>query len=137
MNPIVLACMLTFWGYFLAQPSMAANDKEIELGKKLFHEHCAECHGENAQGQNLKNPYGGFDSQGERIAPALDGTAHSWHHSPKLLLRYIQQGSIDKSSPMPSYAKILSKKESLSIIAYYQSLWPEDIRQKYFKRFKK
>jgi mono/diheme cytochrome c family protein len=136
MKTLTITFFLTIFGAMITNHSNAATNNDIIIGAKLFHEHCSECHGEGAQGQDTKSPYGGFNDQGERLAPALDGTAHSWHHSPKLLFRYIQQGSIDKSSPMPSYGEILSKKESLAIITYYQSLWPEKIRQKYFKRFK-
>jgi len=113
------------------------NSEDIRLGEKLYKENCAECHGEGAQGQDPQNQNGGFNAQGERLAPALNGTAHSWHHSPELLLRYIQKGSVDETSPMPSFKGTLSIKESLAIITYFQSLWPQDIIQNYEKRFKR
>ncbi len=136
-NKLLFLTIITIFWVAVTGCITVQNSEERALGEKLYKEHCAECHGEGAQGEDPQNQNGGFNAQGKRLAPALNGTAHSWHHSPKLLLRYIQEGSRDKSSPMPSYGDILNKNESLAIIAYYQSLWPKEIRQNYEKRFNK
>ena len=120
-----------FGGYCLA-----AQAPDLEVGKRLYDEHCAGCHGENAVGQDPKRRAGGWNSNRFPIAPALNGTAHTWHHSPKFLFNYVNKGSIFKGSPMPSFGKELNKQEILSIISYFQSLWPERIRKNYFKKYK-
>lgn len=115
---------------------LADEAPDIEVGKKLYAEHCAGCHGENGIGQDQKSRGGGRDSNGVLIAPALNGMAHSWHHSPEYLYKYIRKGSPVRDSPMPSFGKELNKQDALSIIAYFQSLWPEPIKKMYFKKYK-
>ena len=118
-------------GYCLAEET-----PDLEAGKRLYDKHCADCHGENGVGQDPKRRAGGQDANRVMIAPALNGTAHTWHHPPKLLYRYIDKGSIIRKSPMPSFGDELNKQEILSIIAYFQSLWSEKRRQWYLKKYK-
>lgn len=104
-------------------------------GDALFHEYCASCHGEKAAGADPANIQGGWRKDGSRIAPALNGTAHSWHHEPELLYDYIKSGSVAPDSPMPSFGEDLDDTQIKAIIKYFQSLWPEKIRGIYEKRF--
>ena len=109
---------------------------DIEKGKKLYDEYCSSCHGEDGIGQDPKRRGGGFDSNRVPIAPALNGTAHTWHHSPSYLFKYIKKGSIVGNSPMPSFGDELNKQQILSVISYFQSLWSEKRREHYFKKYK-
>ena len=104
-------------------------------GAVLFQKHCAHCHGEKAIGQDPTQPSGGWDDKMNRLAPALNGTGHAWHHPPELIYEYIEKGSIDKTSPMPSFGNILTDKDIKSIIAYINSLWPDKIMDGYRARF--
>jgi mono/diheme cytochrome c family protein len=70
------------------------------------------------------------------MAPALNGTAHSWHHSPAYLFNYIKKGSMVGNSSMPAFGDELNRQKILAIIAYFQSLWPEAIRKMYFEKYK-
>ncbi|MEN8142773.1 MAG: cytochrome c, partial [Thermodesulfobacteriota bacterium] len=79
---------------------------------------------------------GGWDSNKVRIAPALNGTAHTWHHSPSYLFKYIKKGPPFKDSPMPSFGNEFNKQEILATISYIQSLWSEPIRKMYFEKYK-
>jgi mono/diheme cytochrome c family protein len=115
---------------------LAGPAADIDAGKRLYDEYCASCHGEKGVGQDPKRRAGGWDANKVRIAPALNGTAHTWHHSPGFLFKYIKKGSIVKDSTMPSFGKELNKQEILSTISYFQSLWPERIRKNYFKKYK-
>ena len=115
-----------------------ANANEMELvqsGTVLFTKHCAHCHGDDAIGQDPTQPSGGWDDNMSRLAPALNGTGHAWHHPPELIYEYIEKGSIDKTSPMPSFGSILKDNDIKSIIAYINSLWPDEILDSYRKRF--
>jgi len=115
----------------VANPVTAAPD-----GKALFARYCAYCHGERAVGQDPENnPNGGWRDDDSRIAPALNGTAHAWHHSPELLFDFVKTGSLDPESPMPSYGDRLDDAEVWAIISYFQSFWPERIRKIYEGRF--
>ena len=114
----------------------ANNSADLETGRKLYLDLCAGCHGNNAEGQIPERRGGGLDENNVPIAPALNGTAHTWHHPPKLLFRYIDKGSIMKGSPMPAFGDTLNKQEILSIISYFQSLWSEKRRQWYLEKYK-
>ncbi len=104
-------------------------------GKALFHNYCAPCHGKEGAGKDADNLSGGWREDGSRIAPALNGTAHTWHHGPDLLYEYVKEGSPDPGSPMPSFGDELKDDQIWSIIRYFQSLWPERIRRIYLDRF--
>ena len=116
----------------LAGPSISGMQPD---GDSLFHEVCAACHGEKGVGEDLDNLQGGWREDGSRIAPALNGTAHAWHHEPELLYDYIKSGSVASDSPMPSFGEDLDDAQIKAIISYFQSLWPEKIRGIYEKRF--
>ena len=117
-----------------------SNSNEMKItqsGAYLFKKHCAPCHGSNAVGQDPSQPSGGYDADMNRIAPALNGTGHSWHHPPELMYEYIEKGSIDESSPMPSFGSILKDDDIKGIITHINSLWPDEIIEQYRKRFQK
>lgn len=106
----------------------------VALGETTFAKHCVSCHGEAAQGltQDWKQrlPNGKFP------APPLNGSAHAWHHSPKTLLRTINEGGMKLGGWMPGFKDQLSEREKQALIDYIYSLWPESIQQRYDKQFK-
>jgi mono/diheme cytochrome c family protein len=118
--------------HLLASPSLAEDGPD---GRVLFLQYCAGCHGDEGVSQDPVNPNGGWRDDGSRIAPALNGTAHSWHHEPELLFDYVKTGSVDPESPMPSFGDRLSDDQVRAIVHYFQSLWPEKIRKIYEGRF--
>lgn len=111
-------------------------DKKIQRGKELFHKHCASCHGKKGVGQDPKQPMGGWDEKDNLIAPALDGSAHAWHHAPQVLFDYMKKGSVDPLSPMPLFKDILTDEGMVDIIRYIQSLWPPETVKGYRENFK-
>lgn len=111
-----------------------AQTQEIALGKRVFDVNCSNCHGKSGVGltknwkQSLPN--------GKYPAPPLNGSAHSWHHSPKLLLNTINQGGAKLGGWMPAFGDKLTSKEKQALLDYLHSLWPKNIQQKYDARFK-
>ncbi len=113
--------------------------QQIEQGRELFKKNCAVCHGLKGAGKP------GLDWQ-KRLAdgsfppPPLNGTAHTWHHSPKLLDRIIAEGGKMYGKAykgwMPAFGDRLNAKERLAIIKYLHSLWPKQIRKRYDEHFK-
>jgi len=94
------------------------------IGKQLYAEHCAGCHRPDASGDpDWRQP----DAQGLLPPPPLNGTAHSWHHPLAVLYRQIMRGSAPGVGDMPSFQGKLSQGEALAIIAWFQSLWPDEI----------
>ena len=127
--PIIVAFLIIFTP---VRSTMADGPSE---GETLFHQYCSVCHGEKAVGQDPAFRQGGWRQDGSQIAPALNGTAHSWHHEPELLYDYVKSGPFDSESPMPSFGNELDDAQINLIINYFQSLWPEKVRRIYQKRF--
>ncbi len=97
-----------------------------EAGLALFRRHCATCHGENAEAiPDWKKP----DADGNYPPPPLNGSAHAWHHPLKLLHKIIAQGGAPYGGKMPGWEGSLSEQEMLSVIAGFQSFWPDEIYQ--------
>jgi mono/diheme cytochrome c family protein len=104
---------------------------QIEIGKKLFNNNCASCHGANLQGaDNWKS----LDEDGHRKAPPLNGTGHAWHHSDEQLYQIIKYGLAkfvkNYQGKMMGFSDILSDTEITSVLAYMKSTWPKDILEK-------
>lgn len=111
------------------------NDKKsVTLGEAVFNKNCVVCHGKEAKGitKNWKEPL----ANGKYPAPPLNGTAHTWHHSPKVLLNSINNGGAKFGGWMPSFKDKLTEQEKQEILDYLYSLWSKDIQQKYDRRFK-
>jgi putative ABC transport system substrate-binding protein len=137
----VIAAILVLAGvcplYVSAGPpsSMVSSDPEtIAHGRRLFEQHCRPCHGKKAVGENPATPLGAWTEAGP-VAPALNGAGHAWHHPPEYHVRIIREGSIVKGSRMQGWSKSMSDYDMLAVIAYFQSLWPTQIKEAYAHRY--
>jgi mono/diheme cytochrome c family protein len=54
-----------------------------------------------------------------------------------VLFRITHGGSPDGSASMPSFGDRLTEDEIWSIIAYFQSLWPDKLMRQYKKEFRR
>ena len=129
---ILLALLLS--PVIQAQTARITEPAILQKGQQLFLQNCASCHGLKAQGltENWKQP--GVD--GKYPAPPLNGTAHAWHHSAKGLVSTIQNGTISIGGNMPAWKGKLSKKDSLIIVVWFSSLWPDEIFEIWMKKNK-
>ncbi len=96
---------------------------QVARGKVLFEQHCARCHGESAQGNaqwRVLNPDGTFPP------PPLDSTGHAWHHSHDWLHEVIITGT-EPQGHMPAWGGKLSDQQIDDIIAWFQSLWSDEV----------
>ncbi|ABC29790.1 Cytochrome c, mono- and diheme variants [Hahella chejuensis KCTC 2396] len=102
---------------------------QAETGKTLFEANCGVCHGRRAQGlaEDWKKP----DASGHYPPPPLNGTAHAWHHPMETLLATIENGGAPVGGVMPAFGDKFSQEQKLALIAYFQSLWPDDIYQQW------
>ena len=62
----------------------------VLLGEKIYNKNCLSCHG--PKGQGLAKDWKVKDENGNYPATPLNGTAHTWHHSPEQLLYTINKG---------------------------------------------
>ena len=106
----------------------------VLLGEKIYNKNCLSCHG--PKGQGLAKDWKVKDENGNYPAPPLNGTAHTWHHSPEQLLYTINKGGVEMGGQMPAFEKRLTEEEKKALIEYMYSLWPKEIQEKYDERFK-
>ena len=102
----------------------------------LYQNNCASCHGKNLQGQiGWQNK---LDDDGHRLAPPLNGTAHTWHHSPEYLYRVIKYGfaSFDSNYKGKMLGNSdLSDEEVWELVSYMKEVWPIEIKEVYENRY--
>lgn len=109
-------------------------DSISSLGESVFNKNCVSCHG--VKGQGLATDWKVKDSNGNYPPPPLNGTAHTWHHSPEQLLYTINKGGTEMGGQMPAFENQLTEEEKKALIDYMYSLWPKEIQVKYDDRFK-
>jgi mono/diheme cytochrome c family protein len=108
-----------------------SGDSDVaQLGRDLFADNCAACHGLAGEGQDgwqQRNPDGSFR------ASAHDSTGHTWHHPDGLLFRIVRDGgtgipSLGIKSGMPAFGDSLSDDQIVAVIEYLKTLWEPDGR---------
>ena len=101
---------------------------KIEAGKLLYNQYCASCHQINLAG--AKN-WKGFDEDGHRKVPPLNGTGHTWHHSDELLHKIIKHGFAklikNYEGKMMGFGDNIEDEGIDNILSYIKSYWNDDI----------
>lgn len=103
----------------------------VARGDALYQEHCAQCHGPQAQG----HPDWNTPSDGTFVAaPPLDGTGSDSARSKQELLATIKQGvTLDGVPVMPAWQDRLSNEDVDSILQWLQSQWPAEVYARWHK----
>lgn len=119
---------------FLLKPS---DRKIVALGKNIYQENCASCHGDNLQGEsNWQTP----DAEGYLPAPPHDETGHTWHHTDDVLFGLTKYGVAkfanleNHKSNMPAYQEVLSDEEIIAVLSFIKSTWPEEVKKVHDER---
>jgi len=105
---------------------------QVSRGREVFVQHCASCHGSDAQGApDWQQP----DARGDLPAPPHDDTGHTWRHSDAQLSEIIRGGLRDQFNKTPELTMPpfptdqLSDQQIGDVIAYFKSLWSPEHRQ--------
>ena len=104
----------------------------IARGAELYAQHCALCHGPQAQG----HPDWQAPSDGSfAAAPPLNGTGNDWKRSRRELIAVIMDGVVRKDGVpvMPAWMQRLSERDIADIIAWFQSQWPAPVYEGWYK----
>ena len=103
----------------------------LDLGRAIYEQHCASCHGANAQGApNWQER----DAHGELPAPPHNAEGHTWRHSDAELYEMVIRGWRDpfnktKRLTMPGYGDVLPQEQVRAVITYLKTLWTSEQRQ--------
>mgnify|MGYP003976957763 FL=1 len=134
---IIIIFSLSLISLFSYKVVAKSQNIDIFRGMELYKSNCASCHMGNLAG----NPdwKSGLDDDGQRLPPPLNGTGHTWHHSPEQLFQVIRYG-YKKFDPNYKGKMLgnddLSEDDVWSILEYIKSVWPKEIRDKYNNHFK-
>ena len=131
MNRNGMASALVAFAFALAPHAAGAeaaqrwyDPSRVESGEKVYAANCAVCHG----GRGEATPdWRRRESDGSFPPPPLNGTAHTWHHPFAILARQIKFGAPGGGGKMPTFQNQLTDEEIINVIAWFQSLWPDDI----------
>ena len=135
-----IALAFVIFLYYLTLPVQTANasvslkpddESVLLLGKNIYAQNCASCHGINLEGQKdwmsrLPN--------GMMPAPPHDVTGHTWHHPDNYLFLITKHGVEEilgekYLNNMPAYKDILSDDEIIAALSYIKSTWPSKIKK--------
>jgi mono/diheme cytochrome c family protein len=97
---------------------------QVEQGRQIYQASCAVCHG--AGGEGAPN-WEQRDFLGFYPPPPLDGGGHSAHHSLEQLLSTVAIGGATMGGTMPAFSDVLDEAQMRAVIAYIQSLWPDEV----------
>lgn len=109
------------------------NPQAVEMGKGVYAENCASCHGVALEGQGNWRER---DEDGYLPAPPHDASGHTWHHPDRqlfLITKYGTEAMVggDYQSRMIGFEGILSDAEILAVLAYIKSTWPSPVIQRH------
>ena len=96
------------------------SDSAALSGEVIYNKNCLGCHG--SKGQGLAEDWKVKDANGNYPPPPLNGTAHTWHHSPEQLLYTINKGGVEMGGQMPAFEDLLSEAEKQALIDYIYDL---------------
>ena len=117
---------------FSQAPQIDPDDAvQVALGRGIYAEHCAMCHGANLEGQPdwmTRKP------NGRLPAPPHDVTGHTWHHPDQQLMLITKEGLSavvpGYESDMPAFMGVLRDEQIAAVLAFIESSWPGDIRER-------
>ena len=112
-------------------PERWYSQDQVAIGKPLYAEYCAGCHGDNGQGGvNWDRP----NKDGSYPPQPLNGSGHSWHHSRTSIEKTIAQGGTHPGATMPGFADSLDKQRRQAVIAAFQDFWDDKTYSGWLRR---
>jgi mono/diheme cytochrome c family protein len=120
-----------FWQAVDDRESGSASAGTLALGRQVYADNCASCHGAKLEGQpdwKRRLPTGRLP------APPHDTSGHTWHHPDGILFRITKEGPAavvgdGYESDMPGFGDVLSDREIRAVLEFIKSTWPERERR--------
>ncbi|MDH3389507.1 MAG: cytochrome c [Gammaproteobacteria bacterium] len=106
----------------LRGPYRARTEAE-KRGQHTYVEKCQSCHGVDGVGETYTRQ--ALTDKDYIMAPALDESAHAWHHTDEQLAQTIVEGS-PRTARMPAGKNSgISAADAQDLVAYIKSLWTQ------------
>lgn len=131
---VCTAIVVSYWQVQRAPKERAdpSNVQQVAVGRAIYRQHCASCHGANLEGQpnwQRRMP------NGRLPAPPHDRTGHTWEHPDETLFKVTKQGvkpfvSPEYETDMRGFGDVLSDEEIWAVIAFIKSSWPPALLEK-------
>lgn len=109
------------------------NPEIVALGRDIYVDQCAACHGPNLEGQpNWRQRR----ADGRLPAPPHDDSGHTWHHVDQQLFEITKYGTAalvggTYESDMRGFQEDLTDREILAVLAFIKSTWPKELRDRH------
>ena len=103
----------------------------VALGKGIYAEHCASCHGGKLEGEP---DWRRRDAEGYLRAPPHDETGHTWHHPDDHLFAVTKYGTAaiapeGYKTRMTGFGDVLTDRQIRAVLAFIKSTWPPRERE--------
>lgn len=106
----------------LSGPYQAGSPAEKQ-GEILYAQKCQSCHGKNGVGETYNIE--ALTDKDYIMAPALDASAHAWHHLDDALIKTILDGS-PRTLRMTAWKESgVSDEDAKNLVSYIKSLWTQ------------
>lgn len=131
--PLSLGAVLAIPVFAQEAPRIPWDDPAaVALGRTLYADHCASCHGTELEGEEdwqVRGP------DGLLPAPPHDETGHTWHHPDAQLFDLTKYGvsavlarrGQTYDSTMIGFGDVMSDDQILATLAYIKSRWPDQV----------
>jgi mono/diheme cytochrome c family protein len=111
-------------------PIPTLNPEVVAMGKQLYDQYCASCHGVNLEGvPDWKTT----QPDGSLLPPPHDSSGHTWHHPDPVLIEIITNGGDPTlyNTKMPGFGNRLTESEIEAVLDYIKSHW--DIKDREYQ----
>lgn len=129
MVALVVAASMTLREPRAGMRADPTNPSQVALGRVVYSQHCASCHGSKLEGQpNWRKRR----ADGRLPAPPHDATGHTWEHPDDVLFRVTKEGVGAFAGPgyqtnMAGFGNALQDDEIWAVIAFIKSTWPPEL----------
>ncbi len=127
----LIVAIVVLWPHAPPRPRAdPADTQQVALGRDVYMQHCASCHGAKLEGQpNWRHR----KPDGRLPAPPHDASGHTWEHPEGQLFDFIKFGvkpfvSPDYETDMRGFTE-LSDAQIWAVIAFIRSTWPPRIEE--------